>query len=156
MDPLSQMLHNALTIVASILPTNGPLGNPPRPRASDNGPDQSGNGIQPSYIGYEASQAPTVAHYPSAPFAMRSEGNDLQSWLEPTQQDRNNWQTFFQGNQLPGFNINSPIGGYGSLNTLHIESPSRDAATFGPQLGQLNQQSLLQRWQGIWRAASGS
>lgn len=156
MDYLSQCLHSALAVLASIFPATGTLGSPPRPRASDNGPDQSGNGIQPSYIGYPPPQAPTVAHYPSAPFQMRLEGNDLQSWLEPTQQDRNNYMTFFAGNQLPGNNINSPIGGYGSLQTMHVESPSRDAATFGPQLGQLQQQSLLQRWQGIWQAASGS
>ena len=157
MDYLSQCLHNALNIFASFFPQTGSLGAPRLPFASDNGNDMSGNGILPSYTGNDNFPgAPGVAHYPSAPFAMRLEGNDLQSWLEPTQQDRNNFMTFFNGNQLPGFNINSPIGGYGALQSQHIESPSRDSGTFGPQLGQLNTQSLWSRWQGIWQAASGS
>lgn len=109
-----------------------------------------------AYIGNDNyPNAGGITHYPSAPWPIRLEGNDVQTWIEPMASDYSEYQTFFAGNQLPGF-FQSPNLATGAIMGLHIESPNRDAASFGPNLGQVGTLNLVDRWRGIWSAASGS
>jgi hypothetical protein len=100
--------------------------------------------------------APSITHYPSWPFPERFEGNDAQTWIEPTAADRSNYMNYFQGNQLPGTFLSSGPMGYPVVQAVQVESLVRPQGSFGPNLGQVGIQNLVARWQGIWQSASSS
>lgn len=93
--------------------------------------------------------------YGSKPSINRLEGNDLQTWVEPVDFG-NLYQTYWQGNQLPGSYIQTaPHVWYANIgNSDNVAGWQRAGGAFGKQLGAAPTANLIARWHALWMGSN--